>query len=71
MTAKRKPIEINMEDCVMTMTTEDGITVHILDTYCRNVTEEEVERIDTNIIRIYNQIMARVAAEEAAKNRET
>lgn len=66
MAGKNVPFEVNMDDCVMTLKTASGITVHMMDTYCRNVTEEEKRKTDTEIIRIYNQIMARCAAEKAA-----
>lgn len=59
--------EINMADCVRTIKTSNGFTVHFMDTYCRNRTQEEKEQIDTEIIRIYNQIQARCAAEAAGR----
>ncbi|MBR2366215.1 MAG: hypothetical protein IKC50_05230 [Oscillospiraceae bacterium] len=65
MARKIVPPEINMDDCAMTITTDDGITVHILDTYCRDLTPERKEAIDTEIIRIYNEIQARCAVETA------
>ena len=58
------PPAIDMADCVRTIKTADGITVHIMDTYCKNVTLEQKREMDTEIIRIYNQIMARSAAQK-------
>ena len=65
MARKIVPPEINMDDCVMTMTTSNGFTVHFMDTYCRDLTPERKEQIDTEIIRIYNEIQARLAVEAA------
>ena len=57
--------EINMEDCKMQFTTTAGVRVCIMDTVCRHTTQAEKEAIDTEIIQIYNDIQARVAATAA------
>lgn len=57
----------DMNDCVKTIKTSNGFTVHFMDTDYRNNTEEDIARIDQAIIDIYNKIMARCAAEDAAR----
>lgn len=52
-----------MDDCVRQYTTSNGFKVYFMDTFCRDLTPERKEEIDAGIIRIYNQIQARCAAE--------
>lgn len=55
-------MEIDMNDCRMEFVSSSGVRVCILDTFCRDTTPEQKQQIDTEIVRIYNNIMARCAA---------
>lgn len=63
MSKKKAPMEINMDDCRMEFISSSGVRVCILDTFCKDFTPEKKEVVDAEIIRIYNNIMARCAAE--------
>ena len=56
----------------MQLQTENGARMYIFDTFCKNQTPEERRRIDTEIVRIYNDILAREALrklrQETAQN---
>ena len=46
------PFVPNMEDCRMTVKA-DGAVCYIMDTFCRNMTKEDKEAADRQIIQIY------------------
>lgn len=48
----------------MQHTTDKGAKVYIFDTFCKNRTPEEKQRDDAEIVRIYNDILMRVAMEQ-------
>lgn len=48
----------------MQHTTDKGDRVYIFDTFCKNRTPEEKQRDDAEIVRIYNDILMRVAMEQ-------
>ena len=58
------PFQPPMEDCRMQHTTDKGAKVYIFDTFCKNRTPEEKQRDDAEIVRIYNDILMRVAMEQ-------
>lgn len=46
------PFVPNMDDCKMVVTT-DGAVCYIMDTFCRNMTKEDKEEADRQIVQIY------------------
>lgn len=53
------PFKPPMEDCRMQFVHPNGAHIYIFDTFCKNQTPEERERIDTEFVRVYNDILAR------------
>ena len=67
MATRKAPIEINMEDCKMEFVSSSGVKVFVLDTFCKDFTPEKKQAAGTEIVRIYNNIMARCAAAEQGR----
>lgn len=61
------PFRPPVEDCRMQLTTAGGAKVYIYDTFCKNQTPEEKRRIDTELVKWYNDVLAHQAAEAAEK----
>lgn len=53
------PFEPPWEDLRMKITTADGIDAYIFDTVCKDLSEEGKIRLDTELVRIYNDILVR------------
>ena len=55
----------NMDDCKMIVKCENGATCYIMDTCCKNFTEEDKKRVDEKILQIYlNSVMRKRAKEK-------
>ena len=65
--AKDRAFDIDMNDCKMELVSDSGVKVFILDTFCKDFTPEKKKAADTEIVRIYNNIMARCAAAEQGR----
>ena len=58
------PYVPNMDDCKMVVKTA-GATCYIMDTCCRNMTKEQKEQIDREIVEIYLQHALRKQAKDS------
>ena len=56
---KKNVLESNPDDLVMSFRTETGVYVEIYDTYCKNFTQEDKDRVDEQISEILFRSMLR------------
>ena len=61
------PFRPPMEDCRMQRTSPNGAVCYTFDTISKTVTTKERQQLDAKLIRLYNDIHARRAAEELEK----
>ena len=69
---KKNVLESNPDDLVMSFRTETGVYVEIYDTYCKNFTQEDKDRVDEQISEILYRSMLRkhMEARNGTKSRE-